>query len=158
MLKKILLIRLKLQAEKIIAEEQAGFRLGRSTAEHIFNLIIMFERYPQHQQSLFYVLVDFKKAFDRVWHAALWSTMKLYTININLIKVIESLYSEATSAVYYNGSVREWFRTTVGVRQWCLLSPTLINIFLERIMADALEDHEGSVIIWWQNNRKLKFC
>ena len=35
---KIILNRLKLQAEKIIAEEQAGFRAGRSTTEHIFNL------------------------------------------------------------------------------------------------------------------------
>ena len=73
--------------------------------------------------------------------------MKLYNINTNLIKVIESLYSKATSAVYYNGSVGEWFRTTVGVRQGCLLSPTLFNIFLERIMTDALENHEGSVSI-----------
>ena len=43
--------------------------------------------------------------------------MKLYNINANLIKVIESLYSKATSAVCYNGSVGEWFRTTVAVRQ-----------------------------------------
>ena len=65
--------------------------------------------------------------------------MKLYNINANLIKVIESLYSKATSAVYYNGNVGEWFRTTAGVRQGCLLSPTLFKIFLERIMTDALE-------------------
>ena len=129
---KILLNRLKPQAEQIIAEEQAGFRPGRSTTEQIFNLRILCERYLQHQQDLFHVFVDFKKAFDRVWHAALWSTMKLYNINVNFIKVIESLYSKATSAVYYSGSVGEWFRTTAGVRQGCLLSPTLFKIFLER--------------------------
>ena len=102
--------------------------------------------------------VDFKKAFDRVWHAALWSTMKLYNINANLIKVIESLYSKATSTVYYNGSVGEWFRTTVGVRQGCLLSPTLFNIFLERIMTDALENHEGSVSIGGRTITNLRFA
>ena len=68
-------------------------------------------------------------------------------INANLIKVTESLYTKATSALYYDGSVGEWFRTTVGVRQGCLLSPTLFNIFLERIMTDALGDREGSVSI-----------
>ena len=154
---KILLNRLTLQAETIIAEEQAGFRPGRSTTEQIFSLRILCERYLQHQQDLFHVFVDFKKAFDRVWHAALWSTMKLYNINANLIKVIESLYSKATSAVYYNGSVGEWFRTTVGVRQGCLLSPSLFNIFLERIMTDALENHEGSVSIGGRTITNLRF-
>ena len=155
---KILLNRLTPQAEMIIAEEQAGFRPGRSTTEQIFSLRILCERYLQHQQDLFHVFVDFKKAFDRVWHAALWSTMKLYNINANLIKVIESLYSKATSAVYYNGSVGEWFRTTVGVRQGCLLSPTLFNIILERIMTDALENHEGSVSIGGRTITNLRFA
>ena len=116
---KILLNRLKPQAGQIIAEEQAGFRPEHSTTEQIFNLRILCERCLQHQQDLFHVFVDFKKAFDSVWHAALWSIMKLYNINANLIKVIESLYSKATRAVYYNGSVGEWFRTTVGVGQGC---------------------------------------
>ena len=155
---KILLNRLTPQAEMIIAEEQAGFRPGRSTTEQIFSLRILCERYLQHQQDLFHVFVDFKKTFDRVWHAALWSTMKLYNINASLIKVIESLYSKATSAVYYNGSVGEWFRTTVGVRQGCLLSPTLFNIFLERIMTDALENHEGSVSIGGRTITNLRFA
>ena len=42
---KIILNRLKPQAEKIIAEEQAGFRAGRSTTEQIFNLRILCEKY-----------------------------------------------------------------------------------------------------------------
>ena len=37
----------------------------------------------------------------------------------------------------------EWFKTTVGVRQGCLLSPTLYNVFLEQIMSDPLEEHDG---------------
>ena len=53
-------------AEKIIAEEQAGFRAGRSTTEQIFNLRILYEKYIQHQQDLYHVFIDVKKAFRRV--------------------------------------------------------------------------------------------
>ena len=73
--------------------------------------------------------------------------MRKYNINASIIRAIEYLYDKAQSAVLFNGSTGEWFRTTVGVRQGCLLSPTLFNIFLERIICEALDDHEGSVSI-----------
>ena len=73
--------------------------------------------------------------------------MKKYNISIDLIRVITNLYNKATSAVVFNSSIGDWFRTTVGVRQGCLLSPTLFNIFLEMTMSDTSEDHEGTVSI-----------
>ena len=88
---KIILNRLKPQVEKIIVEKQAGFRAGRSTTEQIFNLRILCEKYLQHQQNVYNVFIDFQKAFDKVWHAALWATMKKYKISTNLIRVIENL-------------------------------------------------------------------
>ena len=63
------------------------------------------------------------------------------------MRAIENLYDKAQSAVLFNGSTGEWFRTTVGVRQGCLLPPIFLNIFLERIMCEALDDHEDSVSI-----------
>ena len=78
---KVILNRLKPQAEKIIAEGQAGFRAGRSTTEQIFNLRILCEKYLLHQQDLYHVFIDFKKAFDMVLHVAMWTTMKKYNIN-----------------------------------------------------------------------------
>ena len=63
---KIILNRLKPQAQKIIAKEHASFRAGRSTTEQIFNLRILCDKYLQHQQDPYYVFIDFKKAFDRV--------------------------------------------------------------------------------------------
>ena len=123
---KVILNRFKPQAEKIIAKVQAGFRAGRSITEQILNLRILCEKYLQHQQNLYHVFTDFKTAFDRVWHAALWATMRKYNISANLVRTIKQLYNKATSAVQMNGSMGEWFRTTVVVR---LLSPTLFNIF-----------------------------
>ena len=78
---------------------------------------------PPTPTYLYHVFIDFKKAFDRVWHAALWATMRNYNINANLIRIIQNLYDTATSAVYNNNSIGDWFRTTVRVRQGCVLSP-----------------------------------
>ena len=88
---KILLNRPKPQAEEIIAQEQAGFQMGRSTTEQIFNLRVLMEKYQQHQQDLYRVFIDFKEAFDRVLHAALWTTMHKYSIGANLITIIKIL-------------------------------------------------------------------
>ena len=84
--------------------------------------------------------------------------MRKYNISTNLIRVIKNLYDNATSAVLFNSSTGDWFRTTVGVRKECLLSPTLFNIFLERIMTDALENHEGTVSIGGRTVTNLRFA
>ena len=100
---------------------------------------------------MYHVFIGFKKAFEREWHAALWATMREYNVSVNLVRTTEQLYDKATSAVQMNGSMGEWFRTAVGLRQVCLLSPTLFNIFLEWIMSDALEEHDGKVSICGRN-------
>ena len=102
---KIILNRLKPQAEKIIAEEQAGFRPGRSTTEQIFNLRILCEKYLQNQQDIYHVFLDFKKALDKLWHAALWATMKKYNISANIIRVIGNPYDKATNAALFNSNI-----------------------------------------------------
>ena len=86
---KVILNRLKPKVEKITAEEQAGFRAGRSTTEQIFNLRILCEKYL--------------------------TTMKKYNISTNHIQVIKNLCYKASSAVLFNNSIGDWFRTTVGV-------------------------------------------
>ena len=69
---KIILSRLKPQAEKIIVEEQVGFRTGRNTTEQIFNPRILCEKYLQHQQDLYHVFIDLKKALDGVGMQLCW--------------------------------------------------------------------------------------
>ena len=76
--------------------------------------------------------------------------MKKYNISTNLIRVIKNLYDKATSAVLFSSSIGDWFRTTVRIRQGCLLSPTLFNIFLE--------DHEGTVSIGGRTITNLRFA
>ena len=70
----------------------------------------------------------------------------------------QNLYDKAISTDLFNSSIGNWFRTTVGVRQECLPSPTLFYIFLERFVTDALEDHEGTVSIGGRAITNLRFA
>ena len=155
---RILLNRLKPQAEETIKEEnrQVSEKIGAQQ-----NKFLTFEYSVRNTcntiKNLYHVFVNFKKVFGRVWHAALWTTVRLYNINANLIGTIECLYYKATDAICYDNNIEEWLRTTTGVRQGRLLSPTFYNIFLMRIMADSLEDHGGAIRIGGRAITNLHF-
>ena len=70
----------------------------------------------------------------------------------------QKLYDEATSAVLFNSSIGDRFRTTVGARQGCLLSSTLFNIFLDKVTIDAVENYEGTVSIGGRTITNLRFA
>ena len=110
--------------EQILEEEQAGFGSWMSTTEQILNLRLLVEKHLEHQNELFHNFVDFKKAFDRVWHDGLRRVFKEYNIDNRIMQVIGSLCEEATSAELLNGSVGDFFRTTDGVQQRC---PSIIS-------------------------------
>ena len=59
--------------ESILAEEQAEFRKKRSTMEQILNCRIIAEKHIEHGKKLCHNFIDFKKAFDRVWHNGIWN-------------------------------------------------------------------------------------
>ena len=134
---KVILKRLQPQAEAILSEEQAGFRKGRSTSEQIFNLRVLCEKYRQLGKPVYHNFVDYKKCFDRIWQEGLWAVLRRYHISAGLINCIEALYASSSSLVRIGEDFSECFPTSVGVRQGCLLSPTLCNIFLENIMAES---------------------
>ena len=118
----------------------------------------MMEKHLQHQKELFHNFIDFKKAFDRVWHDGLWHVLRGFGIEEGLIQVIQALYSSASSAVLLNNDIGEHFKTTVGVRQGCLLSPVLFNLFLENIMRETLQDFNSTVSIGGQTINNLRFA
>ena len=84
--------------------------------------------------------------------------------NTNRIYTMFSLTSRkrlteyGRSAVFIYGNIGDWFHTISGVRQECILSPTLFNMFLERIMSDVLEGHEGTVSIAGRTITNLRFA
>ena len=93
---------MKPQVETIIAEEQAGFREGRSTIEQIFNLRIICEKYREQQRELHHIFIDFKKAtlsFEYVWYSntdfTASSLLQYYkSIEANVNSILKGLKQE----------------------------------------------------------------
>ena len=129
------------------AEEQAGFQPKRSTTEQTFNIRLLIEKHVDHHQDLYHNFIDFKKAFDHVWHKGFWRVMRRYNIDERLVTLLESLHGPSTSAVLHEGEVGQSFRTSVGVRQGCLLSPVLFNLDLENIIQEALHNFNRTISI-----------
>ena len=96
---RITLNRLQPKVEEILSEEQAGFRRGRSITQQIFNIRVITEKYLHHKVKHFSCFIDFKKAFDRVWHEALWASMHHYQMPKDLIEVISTLDADSTGTV-----------------------------------------------------------
>ena len=85
----IKLIMINAKGEELPAEEHAGFRPGRSTVEQICNSRIIMEKHLK-QCDLFHKVIDFKKAFDRVWHAGLRQVVKNFSIDEGLVQTIQA--------------------------------------------------------------------
>ena len=73
---KIIMKRIERKLEAEISVVQVGFRQGRGTRDHIFNLRMIIQKCREFNQPLFRCFVDYIKAFDNVAHQQLWTVMK----------------------------------------------------------------------------------
>ena len=120
-------MKIKLQAE--ISDEQAGFREGRGTREQIVNIRNIIEKCREHRHPLYLCFIDYSKAFDCVSHSQLWNTMAKMGFPSHIIELIKNLYHDQEATVRTSNGNTEWFGIGRGVRQGCILSPNLLNIY-----------------------------
>lgn len=155
---RILQQRMKRYVEDIVAEEQAGFRVGRGTVDQLFVIRQLSEKFSEKNRTLYNNFIDFKQAFDSVWQLGLWKVLRNYGIPEQLVILLEDMYSKSASAVRVDGELTEWFKVTVGVRQGCNLSPYLFNLLLEAMIQQATKAVEAGVYISGQLANNLRFA
>ncbi len=107
-----------------------GFRKKRSTVDHLSSLTNLVESRIKRKLSTFAAFIDFKKAYDSVHRATLWSKLQHIGVNGKLFNAIQSLYNSVSSCVRVNNFTTEWFEVRGGLRQGCCLSPILFNCFI----------------------------
>ena len=127
-------------ANQELPDIQAGFRKGRGTRDQIANIHWIIEKAREFQKNIYLCFINYAKAFDRVDHNRLWKTLKEMGIPDHLTCLLRNLYAgqEATVRTLY-GTI-DWFKIEKGVRQGCLLSPCLFNLYSEHIMRNARLD------------------
>lgn len=122
-----------LEEYKIMSKCQIGFRKDCRTADHLLVLKTLTDFYKSKRKPIFACFIDFKKAYDSVWREGLFFKLIQYGCSKNFIRLIISMYSSVNCSVKLEKGSTPFFKSHVGVKQGCNLSPTLFNMFINDI-------------------------
>ena len=153
---KIIQDRIGTKIDKEVGETQFGFRPGSGTREGIFCFNILAQKHIEVNQDLFTCFIDYSKAFDRVHHDQLIKCLEKIGIDGRDIRIIVNLYWHQKAAIKIQNELSPFTSIQRGVRQGCVLSPYLFNIYTEFIFRES-NDLEG-IRIHGKNLNNLRFA
>ena len=137
--------------EQQLSETQFGFRKGCGTRNAIFVLRTLGQRLLEKKKDLFVCYIDYTKAFDKVNHNKLLQIMRQIGIPQLESRLIYNLYWKQHAKVKFENNMTERIRIEKGVRQGCILSPILFNLYSEMLIREALRE-EG---MWCDNKWRV---
>ena len=126
---KIIQQRLQSVAERVLPESQCGFRSGRGCVDMIFCARQLVEKAVEHNTQVFMLFIDLRKAYDSIPREALWRVLVKYGIPPSMVAVIRSLHDGMYAEVSVDGDVANEFEVCNGLRQGCVVAPTLFNLY-----------------------------
>ena len=117
------------------------------------------EKVREFQKNIYFCFIDYAKAFDCVDHNKLWEILKEMGIPDHLTCLLRNLYAGQEATVRTGHGITDWFQIGKGVRQGCILSPWLINLYAEYIMRNAgLEEAQAGIKIAGRNIKNLRYA
>lgn len=138
-----------------LGEEQAGFRQGYSTVDHIFALNFIVNLYLYKGRRLFCTFVDYRKAFDSVDRIILWRKLLSHNIDGLVLRIIKNMYESAKSCVRAGNQTSSLFSSQVGIRQGENLSPLLFALFLNDLISYMHLNYSGLQELGAEINKQL---
>ena len=132
-----------LEKNKILAEEQNGFRIGRSCIDHLYIMCTVLRNRKAMGKETFLCFIDYKKAFDSVNRNMMMFKLSRVGINGHMYNAISSLYSNPRSRVLLQGYYTDYFECPVGVKQGDCLSPTLFSVFINDLASEIKDTGIG---------------
>ena len=107
-------------------------------------------------QSVYICSIDYEKAFDRVLHDWIMECLDNISMDQEDKRLIGNLYWEQSAVVRLNSGLSEEFKIKRGVRQECVMSPKLFNLYAERIFRES-DDLRGCVL-GDENTNNLRYA
>ena len=154
---KILQARLQQYMNCELPDVQAGFRKGRGTRDQIANIHWIIKKAREFQKNIYFFFIDYTKAFDCVDHNKLWKILKEMGIPDHLTCLLRNLYVGQEATVRTGHGTTDWFQIGKGVRQGCVLSPCLFNVYAEYIMWNTgLDEIQAGIKIARRNVNTLR--
>jgi len=142
-----------------LPDVQAGFRKGRGARDQISNICWIMEKGREFQKSIYFCFIDYAKAFDCVDHNKLWNILQEMGIPDHLNCLLRNLYAGQEATVRTEHGTTDWFQIGKGVRQGCILSPCLFNLYAEYIMRNAeLEEAQAVIKIAGRDIDNLRYA
>lgn len=156
---RVLLNRIKPNIEQKLREEQAGFRGGRSTVDQIFAMRQVMEKRWEYALPVYCAFIDLEKAYDSVWREGMWKIAEHYGISEKIVELLRNWYVDVSSCVRMDGGEGEWFPVTTGLRQGCVMSPSLFNVYMDAMMRKVTDDGvDGGVRVGRERVMDLDFA
>ena len=104
-----------------------------------------------------YFSINYTKAFNCVDHNNLWKILKEMGLPDHLICLLRNLYAGQEAIVRTGRGTTDWFQIKKGVRQGCILTPCLFNLYAEYILRNArLEEAQAGIKIARRNINNLR--
>ena len=128
---KILQARLQQYVNSELPDFQANFRKGRGTRGQIANIRWIMEKARQFQKNIYFCFIDYSKAFDCVDHNRLWEILQEMGLPDHLTRLLRNLYAGQEATVRTGHGTTDRFQIGQGVRQGCILSPCLFNLYAD---------------------------
>ena len=129
------------EARNFLSEEQCGFHPHRSTTDMMFTVRRLQEELGRKARvPLFLCFIDQQNAYDSVDRTLLWQVLAHFGTPPQMIEVIRQFHDGMRACVRSdNGRCSEWFEVAQGLRQGCVLSPLLFNVFFAAILLVVLK-------------------
>ena len=156
---KILQARLQQCMNHELPDVQADFRKGRGTRNQIANISWIIEKAREFQKNIYFFFIDYAKAFESVDHNKLWKILKEMGIPDHLTWLLRNIYAGQEATVRTGHGTTDWFQIGTGVRQGCILSLCLFNLYAECRMRNAgLDEAQAGIKIAGRNINNLRYA